>query len=158
MTRQQFLELLRKATQETLALTRRYVADPLPGACAYRFKTLPAMQVGPALDAEEIADVCWQSGAVPEWITIVVASVEDGRTIFDLTCSHNYIDPTTTEWRERWASVGQPTRDLLPFTLRLPVLPKGWRIQAGGLPDMARSVAEHGKFSLSKASSIRNPR
>ena len=89
---------------------------------------------------------------MPEWITIVVGAVEQGETILHLICSQRRVDLASAQWRENWSHNGNENRVLRPFLLRLLPLPKGWRVLTNGIPDMARSVAEHGKFHLPQQS------
>ena len=59
------------------------------------------------------------------------------------------VDPE--EYREKSAVVSPRVRDFLPFLMRMPPPPEGWRIKIGGVPDMPRSLAEHGKYCLPKS-------
>jgi len=143
MNKEEFLRILHSATQELLTLTHVYISDPLPDICCYRHKHLPGREVGPIIAEREVVDLFWHDGRVPEWITIVVGEIRDNQTVVHLTASKNDIDPDADEWQANWAKIGPPTRDLLPFLLRLPPCPKGWRLLTNGIPDMARSLAEN---------------
>jgi hypothetical protein len=148
MTSQEFRNLLERATQEVLAETRRYVEDVLPNECGYRCVTGPPRWDEPILDAAAVVGLLWRDGQTPEWIKVVVTSVEADRTVLHLLCGETSIDPTSAECKDAWARIRQPARELLPFLVLLPPVPAGWRVMVDGRPDMDRSVSEHGKYRL----------
>jgi hypothetical protein len=149
MTHHEFRELLRRAVQETVVHTRLYVLDLLPDECWFRCHTLLPMWEMPLLGEDEVIEALWSGGRVPDEIRIIVASVEEGRTVVHLLHSRVYIDPISPEWEENWASISEGVRVFYPFLIRIPRPPTGWRIVVNGLPDLARSVAENGKYPLS---------
>jgi hypothetical protein len=148
MTQHDFEAVLRRATDATLAASRLYVVDELPDECRYRIVAMPAWEPGPLLDAVGVARSCWKDGLVPAEVRIVPRAVQNGKTVLHLFCSLEMVDPSASERRERWAAVPEPSGPLLPFLVRIPTPPKGWRVFVNGRPDLDRSVAEHGKYRL----------
>lgn len=163
MDRGVFERNLLRATAETLASTREVVSNPLPEDLAYLIRPnvigwgpgpdiplrseeelfpeddLPEGHfVGP-LDAPGVVGYLWRRGKVPAGIYISIYATDERHTYVLLRSEMRFT--ALEEHRDRWRE--RP----IPFNIRIPPFPPGWRLfDQRGVPDLERSLREHGRF------------
>ena len=139
MQKSTFHEHLVKATSHTCEFTREFVRDYLPESFLYivrlnqsydRHPLKPGehvfpddvarhgAQVGP-LSAEQVVELLWRGGLVPEWIDISVAHTDGTHTFMKLICCGRFTE--RAEHLYYWET------GVCPFGCKGPILPQGWK-------------------------------
>jgi hypothetical protein len=138
MHRTVFAEQLRRAAARTLEFTRSLILEPLPDALRFEAR-LNQSQDGPPLHpderlypedteripdhhrsrltSEQVVELLWREGAVPEWIDLSVKWVEDAHTLIELRCCGRF----TSNERLLYYEDGEGQR--MPFQVHGPPLP-----------------------------------
>lgn len=166
MDKDTFRQRLDEATANVIAHTRTLVTNHLPddvrylllhneGFCPtiadgelfredFRYRDI---LVGP-LTAEEVVSHLWRRNKVPEWINTMVYAADDRFTYFQLRCSGCF------------TALEHPIPENLPipFALRIPVPPPGWRLKdERRMTDMTKSLEVNGKYEISFREIIPHP-
>jgi len=149
MTKENFADYLRRATQITVEFAQQFVVQQLSDEVRYKLHPNQSYDGNPLvgdeevypndslangqflgpLSASEVVDYLWRGGKIPEWIDITVESVADGITYLELSCCGRY---TANEKLLYYENRGRG-----PFGVIGPALPPGWN-----------SLEESGKFDL----------
>ena len=149
MTRDEFIDLLAKASASSVEFARRYVENDLADGCRYHVllnqscdkRAIVEEGMYPeddgieyaSLSSEEAADVVHREGRWPEWIDVSVEAEGAGYTLVRLLCCGRYTDDIQ---RMYYAD-----RGMGPFGIKSPDLPRGYadgtkfvvpRVQAEG--------------------------
>jgi hypothetical protein len=154
MTKETFLELLSMATATCREFATRHVYNELPKAfryfaylnqsfdghplkddeCVFPEDATQAMPLGP-LTVQDVIDLLWRDGKVPEWVDISVSRADSAYTYFELLCCGRFSADERTQY---YAKRGQG-----PFGIKSPLLPRNW-------------TQEQGRFDLNWHSNARN--
>ena len=163
MDKETFRRHLHEATNDVFSETRKYVTDELPSGCLYLIshnlgfnpnvvdkQSFPEdaqyndFYVGP-LDATGVVDHLWRNGRVPQWINTAVHTTDASYTYFLLGCSGCFTA------LEDFDHAGRP----VPFSLRIPLPPPGWRLKdERGMTDMRKSLETNGKYPMPKKKDV----
>jgi hypothetical protein len=110
---------LPKVFRYMVHLNESYDGNPLkPGERIYPGDTIQhGAQVGP-LSAEQVVELLWRDGVVPEWIDISVERVDGGFTILQLLCCGRFTD--------RAELLYYAAGDACPFGIKSPPFPPDW--------------------------------
>lgn len=135
MTRDEFQQLLRKATNADLAFARSFIADPLPDAVMYRVILNQSLDTAAESDErlypeddgkgfdclteERVVDLLYREGRCPEWIDVSVEARSAAETRMLLLCCGRYSDDPKRMYYAR-AEMG-------PFGIKSPDLPFGYK-------------------------------
>jgi hypothetical protein len=148
MQKDAFRERLIVATGRSLERARKFVRDDLPEACRYIVRLnqsydgnplKPGERVYPddtiqlgaqvgLLSAEQVVELLWRDGFVPEWIDISVDRIDGVFTILQLLCCGRFTDRTELLY--------YAAGDAYPFGIKSPPFPPDW--QEGDEPFVLR--------------------
>jgi len=134
MTREEFDDHLKSATQMAIGFARRFVTNVIPDEGIYVvllnqsndkrrrpddvvFPGDDADWVRSGLSAEEVITLLYRDGRCPVWIDISVEAVLPGRALVQLLCSGRYTD---NDQRLYYAA-----SSVMPFGVKGPTFPPG---------------------------------
>jgi hypothetical protein len=140
MQKETFHEHLVKATGHSFKCAREFVRDYLPESFRYfvylnqSYDGNPreagehvypddvvrhGAEVGP-LSAEQVVELLWRDGCVPEWIDISVARTDGATTFMQLFCCGRFTDSAEHLYYAK--------TDVCPFGCKSPPMPPGWEV------------------------------
>lgn len=139
MEKTTFQEHLTAATARTVNFTREFVHNVLPDSFRYLVRLnqsydgnplVPGERVYPGdvaqhgaetgpLLAEQVVDLLWREGSVPEWIDISVVRTDGVHTFLELCCCGRF---TRNEQHLYYMGTGMG-----PFGCKGPALPPDWQ-------------------------------
>jgi len=140
MEKDKFYDHLLKATGHSFDLARQFVRDHLPDSFSYLAylnesydgnpleageRVYPddvvrfGKPVGP-LTAQQVVELLWRDGLVPEWVDISVVRTEGDQTFMQLLCCGRFTD--------REEHLYYSHSGVCPFGCKSPVVPPHWEI------------------------------